>query len=184
MFIRSNPPGALVYVDDYEIGRTPVAANFTYYGNRKVRLVKDGYETLTLLQPVPTPWYQVPPLDFVSENLVPGKIRDERVFNYQMRPQTIVPPDELLSKAEGLRRESRAAAAATQPVVTPAPAPPGVPMPATPGLAPPPSRVPQPIPGPGPSTPSPAPPAAGPELLPTPPGVGGHRVHPLPPGGR
>jgi len=176
MFIRSNPPGALVYVDDYEIGRTPIATNFTYYGNRKIRLVKDGYETLTVLQPVPTPWYEIPPLDFVSENLIPGEIRDERVFNYQMRPQAIVPPDELLSKGEALRRETHAAAA-------PTPAPPAVPMPATPAPSPPPSRVPQPLPAPGPSAPSPTPPAAGPQLL-TPPGIGGHRVHPLPPGGR
>src|ERR1700690_4113146 len=50
MTIRSNPPGALVYVDDYEIGTTPVSASFTYYGTRKIRLVKDGYETLTVMQ--------------------------------------------------------------------------------------------------------------------------------------
>ena len=48
MTIRTNPPGALVYVDDYEIGTTPVSTNFTYYGKRKIRIVKDGYETLTV----------------------------------------------------------------------------------------------------------------------------------------
>jgi hypothetical protein len=52
---RSNPPGALVYVDDYQIGTTPVSTDFVYYGNRKVRLVKSGYESLTVIQPVPTP---------------------------------------------------------------------------------------------------------------------------------
>jgi hypothetical protein len=54
--IRSNPPGAQVYVDDYEIGTTPVSHDFVYYGTRKIRLVKDGYETLTVYQPMPTPW--------------------------------------------------------------------------------------------------------------------------------
>ena len=48
--IRSNPPGALVYVDDYQIGTTPVSTDFVYYGTRKVRLVKSGHETLTVLQ--------------------------------------------------------------------------------------------------------------------------------------
>jgi hypothetical protein len=56
MTIRSDPPGALVYVDDYEIGNTPVSTDFVYYGTRKIRLVKDGYETLTVRQPFPVPW--------------------------------------------------------------------------------------------------------------------------------
>ena len=66
MTVRSNPPGALVYVDDYQVGTTPVSTDFIYYGTRKVRLVKDGYETLTVRQPFPLPWYQVFPLDFVK----------------------------------------------------------------------------------------------------------------------
>ena len=108
--IRSNPPGALVYIDDYQIGTTPVSTDFTYYGTRKIRLVKDGYETLTLLQPVPTPWYEWPGLDFVSENLVPGEIRDERILDYQMQPQVIVPQEQLLGRAEELRRGTHSVA--------------------------------------------------------------------------
>ena len=33
MTIRSNPPGAMFYVDDYEIGITPISTSFIYYGN-------------------------------------------------------------------------------------------------------------------------------------------------------
>ena len=97
MTIRRNPPGARVYVDDYEIGDTPVSASFTYYGTRKIRLVKDGYETLTVMQKFPTPWYEIVPLDFLSENFVPGKVSDRRVLDYQLRPQMVVPTDQLLS---------------------------------------------------------------------------------------
>ncbi len=104
MTIRSNPPGAMVYVDDYELGTTPVSTDFTYYGIRKIRLVKDGYETLTVMQPVRPPWYQIPPLDFVTENLLPGELRDQRDFYYQLQPQVVVPTDRLLSRAEQLRR--------------------------------------------------------------------------------
>ena len=88
-----RPPGALVYVDDNEVGLTPVSVSPIYYGNRKIRLVKDGYETLTLIQSVPPPWYEIPPLDFFSENVVPGRIRDQRTFDYQLRPQGVVPQD-------------------------------------------------------------------------------------------
>jgi PEGA domain len=101
--IRSNPPGALVYVDDYQVGTTPVSTDFVYYGTRKVRLVKSGYETLSVLQPIPTPWYEYPAMDFVSENLIPGEIRDERVVDYQLQPQIVVPSPQLLDRAENLR---------------------------------------------------------------------------------
>jgi hypothetical protein len=102
--LRSNPPGALVYVDDYEIGVTPVSTSFIYYGTRKIRLVKDGYETLTVMQSIPPPWYEYVPLDFVSENFVPGQIRDQRFLDFQLKPQMIVPTDQLLSRAQELRR--------------------------------------------------------------------------------
>jgi hypothetical protein len=106
MTVRTNPPGALVYVDDYEIGTTPVSADFTYYGTRKIRIVKDGYETLTVMQPFQTPWYEFPPVDFITENFVPGKIRDQRILDYELKPQMIVPNDQLLSRAEGLRHNN------------------------------------------------------------------------------
>ena len=103
MTIRSNPPGAVVYIDDQLIGTTPVSTSFTYYGTRKFRLVKSGYETLTTLSRMRAPWYQIPPLDFVSENLVGREIRDERVLDFTLQPQRIVPNTELLSRAHNLR---------------------------------------------------------------------------------
>jgi hypothetical protein len=104
--MRSNPPGARVYVGDEEIGTTPVSHDFTYYGTRKIRLVKDGYETLIVNQPIPAPWYQIPPLDFVSENLVPGEIRDERVVTYEMTPLQLQSKEQILQKANALRSAS------------------------------------------------------------------------------
>jgi hypothetical protein len=91
-------------VDNHEIGVTPVSHDFIYYGTRNVRLVKDGYETLTVLQPIPAPWYQYFGFDFITENLIPGEIRDERVLDYQLQPQMIVPTEQLLGRAENLRQ--------------------------------------------------------------------------------
>ena len=107
-------------MDDYEIGTTPVATNFTYYGTRKIRLVKDGFETKTEMVSIPAPWYEFPPIDFITENLVPGEVRDQRTLDFQLKPQAVVPTQELLSRAEGLRRGVQAASA-----VTPAGAAPG-----------------------------------------------------------
>jgi hypothetical protein len=126
--IRSNPPGARVYVGDEEIGTTPVSTDFVYYGTRKIRLVKDGYETLVVNQPIPTPWYQIPPLDFVSENVVPGEIRDERVVNYQLVPLQNVPSDQLLGRAEQLRANSGAQPVSAVPPAIIVPQPAGAPV--------------------------------------------------------
>lgn len=101
--VRSFPPGAQVFVDDQEVGTTPVSTSFVYYGTRKVTLIKDGYRTETLFQKLNPPWYQIPPLDFVSENLLVQELRDERVVDVQLIPQEIIPQQRLLERAQTLR---------------------------------------------------------------------------------
>lgn len=90
-----------------ELGYTPVAVDFTYYGTRELTLIKDGYEPLTVMQKVTTPWYQVLPLEFVSDNFALRKINDRRQFTYQLQPQRIVPTQELLDRASNLRSEAQ-----------------------------------------------------------------------------
>jgi hypothetical protein len=143
VLIRSNPPGALVYVDDHEVGITPVAISPVYYGTRTIRLVKDGCETKTVKEPMPPPWYEVPPLDFFSENAIPGTLHDERTLDFQLQPQGVVPKEELLARAEALRRGTPAGAVVGTPgfrvnpptrqeYVVPAGAPGGMPIGAQP----------------------------------------------------
>ena len=157
MTIRSNPPGALVYVDDYQIGTTPVSTDFVYYGTRKLRLVKDGVETLTVRQPFPIPWYEVFPLDFVTENLWPWEIRDERVVDLAMVPAGSVPAESVVSRAELARRSAGSGPPVpVQPVTVPPPAaivPPNTLPPPAPPMQP---AAPQPLPPPavGPSFPA------------------------------
>lgn len=167
MTIRSNPPGATVYVDQQQIGTTPVSHEFIYYGTRDIRLVADGYETLHILQPIKAPWYQWPgPLEFISENLVPWEVRDEQLFSYVMTAQQNPPREELLSRAEQTRQ------ATLSRNVSPFPSPAGASLP---GMAPPPVEYPSPYalpPPPNLRAPSgPAPPRAAPygrRLWPTP----------------
>lgn len=107
MTLRTNPAGAVAFVDDQRIGVTPVSTPFTYYGTRKIQLFKDGFEPLTVKQRFSVPWYEYPPLDFFVENFWPGEIRDERVVDFEMMPQQIVPHDELLGRAEMLRSNTQ-----------------------------------------------------------------------------
>ena len=179
MTIRSNPPGAQVYVDNHEVGTTPCSASFIYYGTRDIRLVKDGYETLNTTHSFHRPWYQYPGVEFVAENMVPGEIRDEHTLNFALEPQVIVPTQTLISRAENLRRGVQAAAAAGidpsfDPRTESLPVPTAIPegMPQGPESIPPggidavPYEV-LPPPGAGqPATPTPALPGNAPQLLP------------------
>ncbi len=123
MTVRSNPPGAVVYVDDQEIGTTPASTNFTYYGTRKIQLVKDGFETLTVKQTFYPPWYEITPLDFVSETLWPHEVRDEQYLDFQLQPQQIVPAEKLVERAESLRQGLHQGYTVPLPNATPTPQP-------------------------------------------------------------
>ncbi|NOX52963.1 MAG: PEGA domain-containing protein [Planctomycetes bacterium] len=107
MTIRSDPPGAQVLVDGEPIGYTPASTDFTYYGTREITLIKPGYETLTVMQPVRTPWYQIPPLDFLTDNLLPFRVTNRHDFTYTLQPKRLVPTSELLGRANALRSEAQ-----------------------------------------------------------------------------
>jgi len=109
MTIRTNPPGALVEVDGERLGLTPVSTDFTYYGTREITISAPGYETLTVAQPVPAPWYQVFPFEFVSDNLLPFRVTNRHEFVYQLRPRDpqLDVEDRLLDRARGFRSQSQ-----------------------------------------------------------------------------
>lgn len=102
--VRTDPPGALVVVNDEEIGPSPTSRSFTYYGTRKITLIKDGYQTQTILQPLDAPWWDAPVIDFFSENVVPVTLRDEREFVYKLTPATVPASNDLIQRAEGMRQ--------------------------------------------------------------------------------
>ncbi|WP_165245299.1 PEGA domain-containing protein [Paludisphaera soli] len=106
--IRSEPPGAQVIVNDEEIGPTPVSKQFTFYGDREVTLIKDGFETKTVIQPVPAPWWDNLLTEFFAENVVPFTLRDEREFTYDLQPAQSPAANDLYDRANNLRAESQA----------------------------------------------------------------------------
>jgi hypothetical protein len=135
--IRSDPPGAMVFRNGVPIGPTPVDDQFVYYGNYHFTLAKDGYETLQVDQQIPAPWYEYPPLDFVSEVLNPCRLHDVREFNYQMRPVEQPSKEDVLKRGQQLRQRGQSLVGQS-----PAPAPP----PVAPALGPPQAVAPAPQP--------------------------------------
>ncbi len=101
MHITSDPDGALVYVSDVEVGRTPVTLPFTWYGDYDVILRRDGYETLKTHADINAPWYEVPPLDLFSA-LAPWTYHDQRYLHYELEKLDPPTEEELIERAERL----------------------------------------------------------------------------------
>jgi hypothetical protein len=106
--VESNPPGAYLYINNTPYGPTPVDVPFLFYGDYDVMLVKEGFQTKKVKQPVPAPWYEYPVIDFFSEALYPGQLTDIRSLYYEMEP--VCQPNLDLLKAEGEELRKRGAA--------------------------------------------------------------------------
>lgn len=105
--VTSDPPGAIVYLNDNEVGRTPVTTNFTWYGTYRVRLEKEGYTTLTLLEPIRAPWFQWVPIDLAFDTVVPGTHRDEHTLGpYKLEPVVPAESDDVLARARETAKQA------------------------------------------------------------------------------
>ena len=104
--IHTEPPGALVYVNDEEVGRSPVTTDFLWYGDYGVTLRKEGFQTLQTNEKIKEPWYQVPPIDFWAEVLWPGSFHDQHSFSYTLAPAEFPNREELVQRASELRERS------------------------------------------------------------------------------
>jgi hypothetical protein len=123
MTIRSNPPGAMVYIDKQQVGLTPASTSFVYYGTRNVEIVRDGYRTEKFFRKVGPPWYAIPPFDFVAETLWPFELRDQRVIDVQLTPDADVPKEALIASGEQLRLQASQGVAVNPPPTIGQPAP-------------------------------------------------------------
>lgn len=101
--IQTEPSGALVFLNDEEIGRSPATTDFTWYGDYDVIVRQEGYETLKTHVPVREPWYQWIPLDFFFEVLWPGQIVDARTHSFTLTPATLPGRSELIDRAQAMR---------------------------------------------------------------------------------
>jgi hypothetical protein len=106
--IESNPPGAYVFINNVPYGPAPVDVEFIYYGKYDITLVKEGFETLKVKEPISTPWYEYPVVDFFSENIYPGQITDIRPLHYDLEPVIQPNLDQLKGEAEELRKRGLA----------------------------------------------------------------------------
>ena len=105
MTITSEPEGALVFVSDVEIGRTPVTIPFMWYGDYDVLLRYQGYQTLKTHAQIIPPIYEIPPFDLLS-HLAPWTYHDRRYLHFKLEELQLPSDKELTDRAEQLRLQN------------------------------------------------------------------------------
>jgi hypothetical protein len=103
--INTNPQGALIVLNDEQIGQSPVTVPFNWYGDYQVRISKEGYETLNTHRDLKAPLHDYPPFDLVAEVLYPGHIVDSYEWTFDLSPQKFPTRDELIRNGDTLRSE-------------------------------------------------------------------------------
>lgn len=83
--VTSEPEGAVVYLNDQEIGRTPVEADFTYFGVYDLRLNLEGYEPVVTSRKAATPLKEMPPIDLAAE-AIPAKLPTRISWHFVLTP--------------------------------------------------------------------------------------------------
>jgi hypothetical protein len=104
--INTNPAGAQVFLNDEEIGVSPVTASFNWYGDYNITIRKQGCETLQTHRKLQAPWYDLFPFDFLTQVLYPGRIVDSYEWSFDLKPQKEVGREELIKSAEQIKNQS------------------------------------------------------------------------------
>ncbi len=89
--ITSTPAGAIVWLNDQELGRTPLETDFTFYGVYDVRLKLEGYEPAVTSRKASQPIYEWAGLDLISE-AIPATIRTKISWHFDLAPSLISGP--------------------------------------------------------------------------------------------
>lgn len=82
--ITSEPVGAMVWVNDVEVGRTPVEVEYEWEGAYDVRVMLEGYEAVWEKRRVKGAAHDLPGVDLVA-TLAPGKFRSETRWHFELR---------------------------------------------------------------------------------------------------
>ena len=102
--IITEPAGALVALNDEEIGISPVTVGFEWYGDYSVRISKDGFQTLSAHQKLKRPLKDVFLLDLLAD-MFTTKI-DEYTWTFKLQPYQQIQKDELIKSATSLQKEA------------------------------------------------------------------------------
>lgn len=102
--IDTEPQGALVTLNDEEIGTSPVTVEFNWYGHYNVRISKEGFETLKTHRELRGPWYDRFLFDFFAQ-IYPKRIVDSYEWTFKLEKQRPPARETLIEKALQMQSE-------------------------------------------------------------------------------
>lgn len=102
--INTEPEGATVFLNDEEVGKSPVRVPFTWYGDYDIVIRKPGFQAIHTNHKIKTPWYETPGIDIFTECLMPFTVHDDRVLDtYVLQPAEPVDKQALLQAADEMK---------------------------------------------------------------------------------
>ncbi len=85
--VTTTPPGAIVFLNDREVGRTPCDVEFLHYGVYDLRLRLEGYEPVVGSGRADAPVWDFIGADFFAE-LVPAQLESRVEWHFDLEPST------------------------------------------------------------------------------------------------
>jgi hypothetical protein len=106
--IHSDPPGAAAYLDGEKVGTTPCEVRYVWYGTRVLVLELRGFSLVRQEIVLSPPWWQIIPIDFFTDIVVPITIRDRFSVSYNLEPAPVSPQEleAVYERAAELRKRS------------------------------------------------------------------------------
>ena len=99
--ITTTPSNALVWLNDREVGRTPLEIEFLYYGEYDVRIQHMDSESLMTTRWVKSPWWDMPFVDLAAEAM-PFDLNANPVWHFDLQPRNNN-LDDLVQRANSFR---------------------------------------------------------------------------------
>ena len=97
--INTVPQDAQIFLNDEEIGISPVTVNFNWYGIYRVKIQKNGYETLKSNVKIERPVHDYFPFD-IFENLFNPHRVDSYCWEFDLQPYQSIDRKLLIDKAK------------------------------------------------------------------------------------
>jgi hypothetical protein len=102
--ILTEPSGALVALNDEDIGTSPVTVGFEWYGDYSVRLTKEGFKTLNTHQNLKRPLRDKVGFDFLDDAF--HTRIDEYTWTFKLEPYEQPQKDQLIDQAVKMKQQT------------------------------------------------------------------------------
>ncbi|MFA5293500.1 MAG: PEGA domain-containing protein [Phycisphaerae bacterium] len=102
--ITTEPSGALVSLNDEQIGTSPVTVGFEWYGDYSVSISKDGYQTLKTHRDLKRPLRDRFPFDLFDD--IFSKRIDEYSWSFKLDASKPQDKDKLVDDAMKMQKQT------------------------------------------------------------------------------